>query len=189
MPRIKGTTSTMNTFLRAFREHPAGPPPEQWPTPAILRRWLRRPAFQRALVSLRKVLQFRAEFHLAAAAANAAQSLHATPTQDSELSTQDSRCHKRLIDLLRLSHLRQRFPIEDPDFRIPSQYDDDDGERLYSIDELDDDFKPVRPSPNIGPKHQRAPFAAYQASARRGPAEPAAHGSAPQPPDPNPKNG
>jgi hypothetical protein len=174
MPRIKGTTSTMNTFLRAFREHPAGPPPEQWPTPAILRRWLRRPAFQQALISLRKVLQFRAEFHLAAAAANAAHTLHSTAP------TQESQSHKRLIDLLRLSHLRQRFPIEDPDFRIPSNYDQD-GERHYSIDELDENFEPLHPFPNIGPKRDRAgTFAAAEAAARK---------TAPQPPDPNPKNG
>jgi hypothetical protein len=180
MPRIKGTTSTMNMFLRAFREHPAGPPPEQWPSPAILRRWLRRPAFQRALISLRKVLQFRAEFHLAAAAAHAAHTLHATAP------TQESQSHKRLIDLLRLSHLRQRFPIEDPDFRIPSKYDDDDGERLYTIEELDDDFKPLCPFPSMGPKDKRAgTFAAYDAAV----AAAATTATAPRPPDPASKNG
>jgi hypothetical protein len=170
MPRIKGTSSTMNTFLRAFRQNPAGPPPDQWPSPAILRRWLRRPAFQQALISLRKVLQFRAEFHLAAAAANAAHTLHSTAP------TQESQSHKRLIDLLRLSHLRLRFPIEDDDFRIPSKYAEN-GERLYTIDELDDNFEPLRPFPNIGPKHQRAAYAAY------------ARDSAPQPPDPEQKSG
>src|SRR5438046_4833789 len=76
MPRIHGTTNAMTTFLRAFRQSPAGPPPDQWPAPAVLRRWLRRPAFQQALVSLRHVLHFRAEFHLAAAAAQAALTLH-----------------------------------------------------------------------------------------------------------------
>ena len=195
MPRIKGTTSPMNTFLRAFRDNPAGPPPEQWPSPAILRRWLRRPAFQQALVSLRKVLQFRAEFHLAAAAANAAQTLHAannpipaqdsSSTQDSGPSTQDLPKHpadqKRLIDLLRLSHLRLRFPVEDQDFRVPSKYSEE-GERLYTIDEIDDDFKPIHPFPGIGSKRHRTPFAAYEAAV-------AAANDAPQPPDLDPKNG
>src|SRR5439155_16196631 len=96
-------------------------------------------------------------------------------TQDSALRTQDLQKHKRLVDLLRLSHLRLRFPIEDDDFRIPSRYDED-GERLYSIDELDDNFEPLRPFPNIGPKHQRAPYAA------------ATRDSTPQPPDLSPKN-
>src|SRR3954470_18479175 len=73
MPRIPGTTNAQTTFLRAFRTNPAGPPPEEWPAPAVLRRWLRRPAFQDALVTLREVLRFRTEFHLTAAAAQAAQ--------------------------------------------------------------------------------------------------------------------
>ena len=61
MPRIDGTTNAQTTFLRAFRNNPAGPPPDEWPAPAVLRRWLRRPCFQQALTTLREVLRFRAE--------------------------------------------------------------------------------------------------------------------------------
>src|SRR3954468_6224407 len=111
MPRIPGTTNAQTTFLRAFRTNPAGPPPEDWPAPAVLRRWLRRPAFQDALVTLREVLRFRTEFHLtAAAAAQAAQRLQSPASQDAGPTTQD---YRRLLDLLRLTHVRQRFPDKD----------------------------------------------------------------------------
>ncbi|MCW3005270.1 MAG: hypothetical protein JWQ20_4568 [Conexibacter sp.] len=105
MPRITGTSNAQTTFLRLFRTHPAGPPPETWPNPALLRRWLRRPAFVTALNSLREALRFQVDFHLAAAAAQAAQRL--TTPGESPLTTLDLR---RLSELLRLAHLRQRFP-------------------------------------------------------------------------------
>jgi hypothetical protein len=152
MPRIPGTTNAQTAFLRAFRTNPAGPPPEEWPAPAVLRRWLRRPAFQDALVTLREVLRFRTEFHLTAAAAQAAQHLQSSPTQDSTLRTQD---YKRLLDLLRLTHVRQRFPVKDPDLKIPSCYNDD-GERIYAPDELDEETgDPYVPFPNIQPRNRR----------------------------------
>ncbi|MDB5320033.1 MAG: hypothetical protein JWN40_1664 [Phycisphaerales bacterium] len=131
MPRIDGTTNAQTTFLRAFRNNPAGPPPDQWPAPAVLRRWLRRPCFQRALTTLREVLRFRADFHLTAAATQAARQL-AQP--DSAITAPD---YKRLLDLIRLSHLRQRFPAEDPDLVIPSHWDEF-GERLYRDEEFTD---------------------------------------------------
>jgi hypothetical protein len=152
MPRIPGTSNAQSAFLRTFRSNPAGPPPEEWPAPAVLRRWLRRPAFQDALVTLREVLRFRTEFHLTAAAAQAAQRLQSNPSQDPAVSAQD---YKRLLDLLRLTHTRQRFPVKDPDLRIPSCYNSD-GERIYRDDELDEETgEPYGHFPNIQPRNRR----------------------------------
>jgi hypothetical protein len=110
MPRINGTTNAQSKFLRAFRTHPFGPPPEDWPSPAILRRWLRRPGFHRAFLDLRTAIRMQADFHLAATSATAAHRLaqRATASQDSGLSTQD------YLHALRLAHLRQRFPTDPP---------------------------------------------------------------------------
>src|ERR1044071_1098054 len=105
MPRIEGTTNAQSTFLRSFRSSPTGPAPSDWPTPAILRRWLRRPSFRKSLSSVQRALHFQADFHLASAATQAASRF---ATHDSGLSTQD------LERLLRLSHLRQRFPAPEP---------------------------------------------------------------------------
>jgi len=110
MPRIPNTTDSQSKFLRAFRTHPFGPPPDQWPSPAILRRWLRRPGFHRAFLDLRTAIRMQADFHLAAASAQAAHRLaqRAAESQDSGLSTQD------YLQSLRLAHLRQRFPTDPP---------------------------------------------------------------------------
>lgn len=149
MPRIDGTTNAQTTFLRAFRQSPAGPPPDQWPAAAVLRRWLRRPAFQQALTCIREVLRFRAQFHIAAAANQAAQSLH-NPAHDTTLTPQQA---KRLLDLIRLDYLHQRFPIEDPDLVIPSKYNSQ-GERLYRPGELTKELRDAwdQPSPPRPPK-------------------------------------
>jgi hypothetical protein len=104
MPRIDGTTNAQSTFLRAFRSHPAGPPPDQWPAPAILRRWLRSPAFCHALHTLRQTLQFRSEFQLACAATQATSAL---ATNDPQRPAQEA---YRLLHLLRIAHQRDRFP-------------------------------------------------------------------------------
>jgi DNA-directed RNA polymerase specialized sigma24 family protein len=109
MPRVDGTTNAQTTFLRAFRTNPAGPAPADWPSPAILRRWLRRPAFVRALTSLREALRFRAQFHLANAANQAAEVLH-DPVQRDALSSQQVRT---LFELLRADQIRQRNPTKD----------------------------------------------------------------------------
>jgi hypothetical protein len=125
MPRIPGTTNAQTIFLRAFRRHPAGPPPEDWPSPAIVRRWLRRPAFLSALADLREVLRFRTDFHLTLAASQAAEQLQSPPTGGSALDPQD---HKRLLNLLRLAHVRQRFSMEKPDLDPPSRDDRNGGD-------------------------------------------------------------
>ena len=113
MPRIAGTTDAQSTFLRAFRHNPAGPAPAEWPHPAVLRRWLRRPAFLAALNSLHQTLRFQVDFHLATAAARAAAAFTAQP----EFTTQD------LSHLLRLAHLRDRFPANtQPTFATPATF-------------------------------------------------------------------
>ncbi len=83
MSRPEGITYRQSTFLRAFRSNPAGPPPDQWPAPAILRRWLRKKTFRNALNSLQGALRFQADFFIASAASSAARGLtqpDATPT-------------------------------------------------------------------------------------------------------------
>ena len=117
MPRIEGTTNAQTAFLRAFRTNPSGPLPGDWPSPAILRRWLRRPAFGRALASLREAMRFRAQFHLANAANQAAEVLH-DPVQRDALSSQQVRT---LFELLRADVIRQRNSAKDPAGLIPSK--------------------------------------------------------------------
>src|SRR5947207_9237771 len=104
MSNINGTTRHQTLFLRAFRNHDSGPPPDLWPSPSILRKWLRKPGFLTALRSVQEALRFQTDFHLTNAAKEAAKRLSA---QDSELTTQD------LNRLLRHAHLRQRFPAAD----------------------------------------------------------------------------
>src|SRR5512132_4206600 len=104
MPDIKGTTRAMTLFLRTFRTSPTGPAPADWPSPAIMRKWLRRPGFRRALTSVRETLRFQSDFQVSNAATRAARKLCA---DDADLSTHD------LGRLLRLSHLRHRFANHD----------------------------------------------------------------------------
>jgi hypothetical protein len=100
MPDITGTTRAQTLFLRSFRTSPTGPAPADWPSPAILRKWLRKPAFRKALATIQETLHFQSDFQLASAAATAARKLL---TDDAHLTTHD------LGRLLRLAHLRHRF--------------------------------------------------------------------------------
>ncbi|MGA2500618.1 MAG: hypothetical protein ABSH20_23000 [Tepidisphaeraceae bacterium] len=115
MPRIPDTTNLQTTFLRAFRK-PGGPPPSLWPSPAILRKWLRHPGFIRALNSILETLRFQSDFHLATAATYASGQLptpsaessdNASPPADSPDKPPSSL--KTLESILRLAHVRQRF--------------------------------------------------------------------------------
>jgi hypothetical protein len=121
MPRISGTTDNATSFLRAFRKNPAGPPPEQWPSPAILRQWLRRPSFRAALKSIQETLLLQADFHLATAATRAALTMIDPHDPQSEI-----RNPKSAMNVLRLSHLRQRFAAT--------------GDRSNGLDTVDDDL-------------------------------------------------
>jgi hypothetical protein len=111
---------------------PSTPPPpapnSSTGSPAILRKWLRKPAFRAALAPLRDTLQFQSDFHISNAATTAARKLL---NDDADLTTHD------LGRLLRLAHLRQRFAHTDdnphsPNSNAPShannRADDDDDE-------------------------------------------------------------
>ena len=128
MPNLPGTTNKQTLFLRAFRNHESGPPPEMWPSPSILRKWLRKPRFIQALRSVQEALRFQTDFHLSNAAKAAARKFSA---QDSELSTQD------LNRLLRHAHLRQRFPAAD----TANQEDDAAEEPKRKKHPLDDFYR------------------------------------------------
>lgn len=112
MSNIKGTTKAQTLFLRAFKTDPHGPGVEKWPSPAILRRWLRRPGFVQAMRSVREAMRYQADFQLLAAAASAAQVMHAAvSTNDSEMQVARM---KAMSDLMKLAHIRQRFAPPEP---------------------------------------------------------------------------
>jgi hypothetical protein len=124
MPRIPGNSNAASSFLRSFRTSPSGPPPEKWPAPAVLRRWLRRPAFRAAFSSLQDTLRLQADFHLSTAATRAAA---AQALCDPSIENQNSKIEN--LQLLRLSHLRQRFAAQS---NIPADQDNE------SADETED---------------------------------------------------
>ena len=107
MSDISGTSRAQTRFLRAFRKNPAGPPPDQWPSPVILRRWLKRRGFCSAMNSILRALRYQADFHLTAAAASGAHLLHES------VHGNDPNVVRKQVDalvaLLRFSHLRARF--------------------------------------------------------------------------------
>ena len=104
MANFKGTTKAQTRFLRALAKNPLGPPPDDWPGIVALRRWLRRPAFRRALDSLLDALRFRSDLHLAYAATTAAQTLQQPPDDPDKAEIE---CRKSKMALLKLVHLRQ----------------------------------------------------------------------------------
>jgi len=114
MSDYTGTTRAQTIFLRAFRANPAGPPPEQWPSPVVLRRWLKRRGFCGAMDSILRALRYQADFHLTAAAASGAHLLHAAV--DAGDPTAFRKNIEALTLLLRMSHIRARFaePLPKP---------------------------------------------------------------------------
>jgi hypothetical protein len=119
MPDIKGTTRAQTIFLRSFAKSPTGPKADDWPPPAMLRRWLRRPGFVEALNSLRAALRVQADFQLLAAAASAPRLLQ--QVQSAESPTLDRDQLKAINELMKLVHLRLRFADEK---KIPGGYDE-----------------------------------------------------------------
>jgi len=125
-------TRAQNLFLKAFRQDPAGPPSQEWPAPAVLRRWLKNDNFRQTLADIRDALRFQADFPLASAAASSARTLQAavapiaiaatsavaatsaaaTPTNSTATAPDLERQLKSLTGLLRLAHLRQRFATD-----------------------------------------------------------------------------
>ena len=117
MSDIPGTTRAQTKFLRAMSKNPSGPPPELWPSPSALRRWLRRPGFLKALQSVREALFFQADIHLAYTANSAFQALkHALanlPSDPDLRKLQNATIHAA-SRLARISHLRQQNPADPP---------------------------------------------------------------------------
>lgn len=124
MSKPTDKTSAQSLFLRAFRDNPAGPPAADWPNPATFRRWLKQDSFREALAAIRDALRFQADLHVATAAAQAAKNLQASlPTAaslDPESATQLTTQLKAITNLLRLAHLRQRFPADSQPTRQPA---------------------------------------------------------------------
>src|ERR1041384_8723365 len=116
MPNVTGTTRAQTIFLRQLAQSPTGLPPDAMPHPNLMRRWLRRPAFRQALEELRDTFRFQADFQLASTAANAARLLQTltdpTRTIDSDGASDLRAQLHALSQLLKLSHLRQRFAPE-----------------------------------------------------------------------------
>ena len=137
MPRINGTSRRQTLFLRAFRTNPAGPAPADWPSPAILRKWLRKPAFIAALRSVQAALRFQTDFQLSSAANNAARRL---ANHDADLTTQD------LNRLLRHAHLRQRFNLDPADIDKPTHARDNDDDNDAEADEVPLAAPPPKPA-------------------------------------------
>ncbi len=124
MANVPGTTRAQTLFLRSFAKSPHGPSPDQWPSPAVLRRWMRRPRFRTALQSLRDTYRFEADLQLARAASITLHKFNeSTAVQHDPPSTQ------HLREILRLSHARQRFAPPDPAPQTPP------ASRLSSINE------------------------------------------------------
>jgi hypothetical protein len=107
MPVATRITTRQSIFLRSLLN--SAPDPTAWPSPTILRRWLRRPAFLRALDTLRLALNYASDLLVAYAASSAALALHQPQDPDAKTDHQKSK-----LDLIRLSHLRQRFPAITP---------------------------------------------------------------------------
>ena len=123
MPRIPGTNDAQSFFLRAFSQNPSGPAPADWPNAARLRKWLRRKTFRRAFLAIQNTHRLRSDLHLSAASAQAGQSLESLTANNALANTTDpssiANCKSQIANattILRLSHLRQRFPNPaDPD--------------------------------------------------------------------------
>ena len=115
MNRKGQVTRAQTKFLRGFAANPYGPPAGEWPSPVVLRRWLKRPGFRGAMNSILRALRYQADFHLTAAAASAAHLLHGT-IRSGEVDSVRKQV-EALIQLLRMSHIRHRFaePLPAPE--------------------------------------------------------------------------
>jgi len=103
-------TNAQYDFLRRLRENDL--PTFDWPSPAILRKWMRRDTFRRAIESLQEAILLRGDLHVAAIASRAAinlqNHLQNTPVQHvGELAGALRASHQRLREL-RQADLRQR---------------------------------------------------------------------------------
>jgi hypothetical protein len=118
MTNQKTVTRAQTKFLRGFARNPDGPPADEWPSPVVLRRWLKRPGFCGAMNSILRAMRYKADFHLTAAAASGANLLHgAVAAGDVEIVRKQI---DSLIHLLRMAHIRHRFaePLPQPESRM-----------------------------------------------------------------------
>ena len=90
MPRIEGLSNEQTSFLRAFRHGGGSPPPQRWPRPTVLRRWMTKPAFRRALQEIREAMELQTRVHLSGAAIDAAYALGPAERRDATSSTSPS---------------------------------------------------------------------------------------------------
>jgi hypothetical protein len=129
MPNVTGTTRAQTNFLRAYAKNSDGPPADLWPSPAVFRKWLRRPRFARALESILAAVRYQTDLHLAHAACNTAK--HIAHAAASPPATKDQPPGSKDLAplLLRLHHLRQRFPAHPAQNGKP---DDDSTEKVIS---------------------------------------------------------
>jgi hypothetical protein len=95
MPRIEGTTNAQSRFLRAFNRSVTGPAGDEWPSPRVLRRWIRQPGFVRALAEIRAAQDLQARVGLSAARIGAARGLVVGERV------------KQNLELLRLAHKQE----------------------------------------------------------------------------------
>jgi hypothetical protein len=107
MTNLRGTTRAQTIFLRSLKTSSSGALDAQWPSPVILRRWLRKPGFLHAMRSVRSALWYQADFQLLAAATSAAQALQTTIAGGNY--EEQTRQLAALGNLIKLAHLRQRF--------------------------------------------------------------------------------
>jgi hypothetical protein len=112
MENHSGITRAQKKFLRGFCKGPSGPGIEHWPSPAVFRRWLRRPRFVAAMRSVRAALRYQSDFQLLSAAATASHYLHTSVlTGDHESARVEM---KAFADLMKLAHVRERFAKPEP---------------------------------------------------------------------------
>lgn len=112
MPRIHDTTNRQSAFLRALSRNPTGLPKDQWPSPTVLRRWLRKPGFRAALETLRATLAAQTDLQLAYAASRTAAALNEpapSAADDPKQSSLALRRSRLALDLLKFAHLRATF--------------------------------------------------------------------------------
>ena len=118
MPRTKLISDSQKLFLRAWIQNPDGPPAHQWPSPAVLAKWLLSHRFRATLNAIRDTHRYRSDLHLANASSSASQTLDALARSGALLDPDPVKDHKskiaNAITILRLSHLRQRFAPLDP---------------------------------------------------------------------------
>ncbi len=110
-----GLTRAQTYFLQAYLRRPLGPNAELWPAPGVMRKWLRSAPFRRAMTSVREVQRMQAEMHLTAAsvaAARAMQDLVGGAVSDPTVLEAQSKHVTALTNILRLTHVWQRFATQ-----------------------------------------------------------------------------